>query len=430
MSDVRFGTDGIRGPAGVHPITPDVARRVGRAAARLAAGEPVVVGHDSRPSGEQLAAAVVAGVLEAGSEAVTAGLVPTAAVAMALHRGRGQAGVMVTASHNPAADNGFKVFGPGGHKLDGVSSARVEAWLGEPAPVAAGAASVQTAAPEIGPGWLTGLQAALPDLQPLRGRRIGIDLAAGGARIAADWLRRAVPAEVVLMGTEGVVNAGIGSENIDALGDLVRSEGLDGGFAVDGDADRCRVVDEQGRAVPGDAVAWRLARSLGVTGLAVTVMSNGAIEAGLPGVLVVRTPVGDRHLRQAMDLHGLQLGAEESGHVLFANYPTGDGLLTGLETLAACWADAGTLSTAFAGFAPLPRQVDKVRVRDRPELATLQGVQDVRRAALEGLGPHGRIFLRYSGTEPVLRVLVEGADADAVAAAARAVCRSAAEALG
>jgi phosphoglucosamine mutase len=253
------------------------------------------------------------------------------------------------------------------------------------------------------------------DLQ-LPSRRLVVDLAHGaatrmGARLEALWPG---PLHVVGDGS-GIVNDGVGSEHLDHLGAAVVRHGAWAGLAVDGDGDRCRLVDETGRAVPGDAVTWLLARALQVEGLAVTVMSTTALEAQLPGVRVVRTPVGDKHLMAAMAEHGLPLGAEESGHVLFGDYPAGDGLVAGLRALAAV--GERPMSEALAPFTPFPRRLGKVRVASRPALETVGPVQQSVEAAEGRLGHHGRVFLRYSGTEPVLRILVEGTEAAAVSAA-------------
>jgi phosphoglucosamine mutase len=208
----------------------------------------------------------------------------------------------------------------------------------------------------------------------------------------------------------------------------VREGRLDAGIALDGDADRCVLVDERGEVVHGDALTWCLARDLGVDGLAVTVMSNAALEPALPGVIVHRTPVGDRHLQAAMRAHGLLLGAEESGHVLFGDFPGGDGMLTGVRALAAAWRAAPTLSAAVRGFLPWPDARAKVRVSRRPPLQSLDGYE-ARVAAATARLAGGRVLLRYSGTEPILRVLVEGPDAAVVAAVRDELAAWAAEVL-
>jgi phosphoglucosamine mutase len=431
---IAFGTDGIRGPAGTHPIVPDVGHRVGRAAAELArrsGGEAVVVGRDPRPSGVALARAVAAGVVEGGGLARDAGVVPTAALQVAVHGGLAHAGVMITASHNPEGDNGFKLLGARGRKLDDATCAEVEQWLSDPpreAPERTGRVDEVGAA--VTERWLAAVKGSLVDVTPIEGRHVVVDLANGALaphREAIDELFGLT--RVTWLGTGGPVNAGCGSEHLEALSAKVRALGCDGGFAVDGDGDRCRIVDESGREVPGDAVTWRLARDARARGIAVTLMSNGALERELPGVQIVRTPVGDRFLREAMEAHGLSLGAEESGHVLFSSFPGGDGLLTGLRTLAAAWRVEKLLSDAFAGFRPLPRRLTRVVVRTRPPLDEVVSVQRARTVGLERLGPTGRVFLRYSGTEPVLRILVEGEPANVVDAVSAAVTSAANRAL-
>ncbi|MEQ1504106.1 MAG: hypothetical protein ABMB14_17820 [Myxococcota bacterium] len=428
---ISFGTDGIRGPAGTFPIVPEVAHRVGRAAVKLArrfGGDRVVIGRDPRPTGVALARAVAAGVVDAGGVPRDAGIGPTSAIQVAIATGMADVGVMLTASHNPEADNGFKLLGPAGRKLDDALCAEVEIWLREEAPPER-TGRVDDVAEEVRGAWLQQLDHAVGDLAPLAGRRIAIDLANGALGAVRDAIGPLIPADVTWIGTGGAVNDGVGSEHLGHLAARVRELGCHGGFAVDGDADRCRIVDETGREIPGDAVTWRLALDLGATGLAVTVMSNGALEKQLPGVRIVRTAVGDRFLREAMDRDGLTLGAEESGHVLFREFPGGDGLLCGLRALAAAWRAAPTLSAAFAPFVPLPRKVTKLRVKSRPPLDGLVAVQRARQVGLERLGPNGRVYLRYSGTEPVLRILVEGEPPSVVDAVSAAVHSAASKAL-
>jgi len=415
---IRFGTDGVRGHAGTPPITAEGAVRIGRAAARLAregGGERVILARDTRPSGAMLVAAAAAGVAAEGGTALLADVLPTAGLMAALADGIAEAGVMVTASHNPAGDNGFKVVGANGRKLSDSRSAKFEAWLGEE--------------PEPGePGTLepVGLQArrcyhraldeAAPGSTALEGLKVAVDLANGAAASTARWLKERYPGTTWhLRGTgDGVINDGAGSEHPQAVAELVREHGCHVGIAVDGDADRCVLVDETGQVVHGDALCWLLASHMEVRSLAVTVMSTTALEAALPQVRVERTPVGDRHLMLAMQQHGIPLGCEESGHVLFADgLPGGDGILTGLRAIAAARLREHALSQALAPFQPFPRVKTKVRVSARPPLDELEELQDAVAAGQERLGP-GRVFLRYSGTEPVLRILVEGPDAAAV----------------
>lgn len=428
---IAFGTDGIRGRAGQAPITPEVGVAVGRAAARLAreaGGEAVVVGRDSRPSGAALEAAVAEGVAAEGLVARVAGLVPTSAVSTALAEGLGAAGVVITASHNPAPDNGFKVLGAGGRKLEADQTARVEAWIAQD-PAEGSRGRVEDVHARAWSLYTRALADRLPERRALAGARVAVDLANGACAPIVPWLQREVGARLVVVGSgDGLVNDGVGAVHPERLAKAVVDKGCIGGFAVDGDGDRCVLVDERGHVVPGDGLAWLLATGLGLPSLAVTVMSNAGLEASLPGVRVVRTEVGDKHLQEAMK-GGIALGCEESGHVLFGDgLPTGDGILTGLRALGLALA-RGSVSGAVAGFRPFPRLLAKVPVSDRPPLS---GVLPLREAALEGereLGDGGRVFLRYSGTEPLLRVLVEGADAATVERVTARVTRAAREAL-
>ncbi len=431
MSAVRFGTDGIRGPAGKPPITYDGAIRVGRAAVRLARtlrGKRVLVCGDTRPSTPGLVDGVTVGITGEGGTAVVGGVQPTAAVALAVDAGLAEVGVQITASHNPAEDNGFKLFGAAGRKLDDAQIAAFEGWWREPVVETTATGGFLDRADAVHQAWRRAAERVLGDLGALSGVPVAIDLANGAATRCVDWLR-ALPMAVVLVGAgEGRINDRVGSEHPEALADAVLAHRCVAGIAVDGDGDRCVLVDEAGRVVPGDGLAWLLAWRMGVKHLAVTEMSNGGLEASLPGVHVHRTPVGDRHLRAAMDDHGWPLGCEESGHVLFRDLAGGDGLITGLRALSLL-RRGERLSEAVAGYAPIPRKLTKVRVGRRPPLAEVPEIQVAVAFAHKLLGPHGRVYLRYSGTEPVLRILVEG-KAGAVHTAASRIAVAAAEALG
>jgi phosphoglucosamine mutase len=411
QAEIRFGTDGVRGPAGVWPIDLAGAERVGRAVAAFAGpGRRVVIGRDSRPSGAELEAAIARGVARGRCVAVVAGVAPTAAIAVAAAAGVGAIGVVVTASHNPASDNGFKVLGPGGSKLDDDQIAQVESLCDVDLAALPGG-SVEDGADAVRAAYAAALDRATPDRARLAGRTLAIDLANGAAAPWLDWLVANVPARIVpIAAGDGLINDGCGAVHPERLAAAVRAHGCDAGFAVDGDADRCVLVDGTGAVVPGDTLTWKLARATGARGLAVTVMSTAALEGALPGVRVVRTAVGDRHLAEAMATHDLPLGAEESGHVLFAGLPAGDGLVTGLRALAAC-ADAPTITEGLAGFTPFPRVLDKVRSSQKIPLDDLPGWVDALAEAEGRVGDGGRVFVRWSGTEPVVRVLAEGPDA-------------------
>ena len=432
MSDsYRFGTDGMRGTAGRGPFTYEGGVRIGRSALRLArehGGKRVVVGMDTRPSSGDLADGVVAGITGDGGTAVFAGVQPTGALAFAIDTGLADIGVQVTASHNPAADNGFKVLGQQGRKLDDATIELFESWLREPVDETTATGRFLDAKSQVHLAWVYAAERALVELDKLAGVPLAVDLANGAATRCADWVRDKVPASITLIGNgEGRINDGVGSEHPKALQDLVASRRCSAGLAVDGDGDRCLLVDETGAVVPGDALAWLLATRMGVKHLVVTEMSNGALETCLPAVNVHRVGVGDRQLREAMDLNGWPLGCEESGHVLFHDLAGGDGLITGLKALTLL--DRGErLSEAIRGFQPLPRKVSKVRISKRPELSEVTPIQEAVKMAKGLLGPGGRVFLRYSGTEPVLRILVEG-KASAVDTAATRIALAAAEAL-
>jgi phosphoglucosamine mutase len=417
MTQVAFGTDGVRGPAGTFPIVPEVARRLGAAVGRRAGpGARVVVGCDPRPSSPALEEAVAEGVVRAGAAPLRAGVVPTAALQIALAEGRAALGVMITASHNPAGDNGFKVLLAGGRKPDDVLAAQIAAEVdAEPASGAGGA--LPPVDPAVADGWLARLSVAARAAAPaLAGRRLVVDLANGALAPHRAALAARIPAEVTFVGDgSGAINDGCGSEHLERLVAAVRAAGADAGLAVDGDADRVRVVDETGAEVPGDTITWLLARRLGAPSLAVTVMSTTALEVALPGVRVVRTPVGDRHLREVMDREGVPLGAEDSGHVLFADHPGGDGLLAGLRALSGALEGGRRVSEALTAFRPYPRRLTKVIVARRIPIDQVPALVAAVAAGEAALGPGGRVYLRYSGTEPVLRLLVEGRAEETVA---------------
>ncbi len=434
---MRFGTDGVRGEAGVAPIDAAGARRVGGAAARWAfdagdAARParVAVAYDTRPSGGPLADAVLQGVVRAGATAVHLGVLPTPALQAAVCAGLADVGVMVTASHNPASDNGFKVVGPGGRKPDDVQTERLEAWMDAPT-TGCGGPSVEGRAEAL-EAYAAAVARALPDAGALRGRRLVVDLAHGAATATrAIWEARLLGVEVLWMSTgEGTINEGVGSEHPYALAAAVVAMGADAGLAVDGDGDRALLVDAAGERVAGDALLGLLASSRGARTLVVTVMSSYALEAALPAVHVIRTAVGDRHVAEALRASDAAVGGEESGHVLLAGGPPGgDGLLVGFAALEAAFARAASLDVAVMPFAVWPRRLTKVRAAARRDVLADPALAEVCASWTARLAG-GRTFIRWSGTEPVLRVLVEGPDDAVVAQASEAVTLACATALG
>ncbi|HMA46632.1 MAG TPA: phosphoglucosamine mutase, partial [Frankiaceae bacterium] len=388
-----------------------------------AAGVPrpvVVVGRDTRPSGELLEAAVVAGLAAAGADVRRMGVVPTPAVAFAVADSGADLGVVLSASHNPMPDNGIKLFGPGGLKLPDDVEDAIEARLSAPRaahrPTGADVGRVRDD-PELVDRYVEHLLAALP--APLDGLRVVVDCAQGAASaIAPDVLRKA-GADVVPLHCDGLglrINAGCGATHLDPLRATVLEHRAHAGIAYDGDADRCLAVDATGRVVDGDqilalcALALRERGALPGDAVVATVMANLGFRQAMrdAGIRVVETPVGDRYVLEAMRADGVALGGEQSGHVVFlAEATTGDGLLTALHVLGRM-ADTGRpLADLAAVMRRLPQVLLNVRVADRARATTSAEVAAGLAAARAELGEAGRVLLRPSGTEPVVRVMVE-----------------------
>ncbi len=432
---MRFGTDGVRGPAGVAPIDEAGAWKIGNAAAWWSSqqGVPLVfVGRDPRPSGAALAEAVVRGAIAAGAQVVDLGVASTPVVGHAqgetLAAGRAATAVIVTASHNPARDNGFKVLGPTGRKPDDAAAAVLESAFDAPAFAPGG--TVRHAGDAAQAAYAAALADRLGVLKGLAGRRVVIDLAAGAASRSRLWLRSLLhEVDVRFIGVAGEVNGGCGSEHPEGLAEAVVACGADAGLAVDGDADRALLVDATGRVVPGDSLLGLLTASIAPARVAVSLMSTAAFEGWFPGVRVERTPVGDRHLADAVLDRGAGLGGEESGHVVLASaWPHADGLLVGLLALDHALRDGRSLDEALAPYTPWPRRAGKVRSPTRQPLERLPRVVEAIVRAEAMVAP-GRSVVRWSGTEPVLRVMVEGPDAATVDAAFLALHSQCVEAL-
>jgi phosphoglucosamine mutase len=422
-----FGTDGIRGVANVD-LTPTLAYDLGRAVGHLlgASGRRVVIGQDTRRSGEMLVAAVSAGLASVGADAIQLGVVTTPCLAHAAASGSYAAGIMVSASHNPSDDNGLKVLS-GGRKIDGEVEEELERLIfqAESLPGRTNA-EIGRITRETAPiaAYRAALVAAAGDA--LRGMRIGIDCANGSASVIAPDLLRELGASVTVLSAapDGVnINVNCGSLHPEALAAAVVEGGLEMGMAFDGDADRLIAVDESGSIVDGDgvlgicALAQLAAGTLRNRILVTTVMSNGGLERAITaaGGRMLHTPVGDRHVLEAMERADASLGGEQSGHIIFRDIAvTGDGILTGIQ-LARILCAAGATLAELAGQIPrLPQVVinSVVRHRDQweidPEFAAAVAEADAR------LGARGRILVRPSGTEPKIRIMVEGEDADEI----------------
>jgi phosphoglucosamine mutase len=428
----RFGTDGIRGPVGSQ-IDAGLALGLGRAVGhRLGgSGRSVLVGRDTRRSGEMLSAALAAGLAATGTDAIDLGVVTTPCLVHASLDPRHAAGIMVSASHNPAPDNGLKVV-VAGRKADDETEEELDALIDDPSPIPSppndelGRVRFDRDAPDA---YARHLREVAGDA--FEGLRVGIDCANGSASQIAPELFRSLGAQVTVLfdapnGTN--INEGCGSTHPERLAETVAAAGLELGMAFDGDADRLIAVDERGQLVDGDAVMGILALERLAGGtlrnsvLVATVMSNGGLERAVraAGGTMVRTPVGDRHVFEAMEREDAVLGGEQSGHIILRDRSTtGDGLLTGIELVRAVRAAGIPLSELAARIPRLPQVVINSRVRRLDDWhEDTEFVAAVERATAR-MGDRGRILVRPSGTEPKIRIMVEGDDADEIDRIAR-----------
>lgn len=424
-----FGTDGVRGPVGGPLMNPTFARRLGEAAAlyfdRAATGKrpgPVIIGRDTRASGIALEAAVAAGVRAGGFDVVTVGVAPTPAVSFAVRRYQAPFGVVVTASHNPATDNGIKFFGPSGAKLRDEEELTIEDLLESVAESTGPDESREV--PHAGDAvrlYLERLAGLLPP-DALDGWRIAVDCAHGASvRTTPEVLRR-LGAEVLVMGAkpDGLnINDGVGSQHPEGLASLVVRERAQLGVAHDGDADRLVLVDETGSVLDGDELMAIVARQALTRGalrhrtLVATVQSNLGLKLALEewSGHLVQTSVGDRYVLEAMQDGGFSIGGESSGHMIFMDIsPSGDGLAAALKVIEAMIETGQPLSRLKTCLRRLPQCVRALTIGTQPPLESLPGLGEAVAQGERDLGGKGRILLRYSGTEPKIRLLVEGPD--------------------
>ncbi|MDQ7793489.1 MAG: phosphoglucosamine mutase [bacterium] len=442
-----FGTDGVRGVANLE-LTGELAYRLGRAAGHhLATGvdQPrVLVGRDTRISGDLLEAALVAGFLSVGVDAITLGVVPTPGVAFLTRHTGAAGGAVISASHNPPPDNGIKFLSAEGYKLAEPGERTIEEFaLADPdvlpRPTGTGVGRWRQA-PDLVNEYLDHLVATAGTR--LDGLRLVVDTAHGATCRLAPLLLERLGARVTAINAspEGAnINVDCGATHPLLLGRSVVEGGADAGVAYDGDGDRAIAVDEKGEVVDGDQIMaacglylveqGRLPRR----GIVATVMSNIGLELAFQahGGRVVRTPVGDRHVLEAMLREGMILGGEQSGHLIFLDAATtGDGLLTTIRLLGVMVATGQPLSKLAARMTKYPQVLLNVRVRQKPDLEAIPGLPDMLAKTSETLGPKGRVVLRPSGTEPLVRVMVEGEDADLVESSAREVAGFIAGRLG
>ncbi|GAA1944330.1 phosphoglucosamine mutase [Microbacterium deminutum] len=430
-----FGTDGVRGLAN-GPLTADLALSLAQAAAvvlgqgrtadaRRAAGKRLtaVVARDPRISGEFLAAAVCAGLASSGVDVLEAGVLPTPALAFLIADHDADFGVMVSASHNPAPDNGIKIFARGGVKLPDVVEERIEHAMAGPKvqPTGAGVGRIRRFA-DAEDRYVVHLLSSLP--HRLDGIHVVLDCAHGAASGVSPETFRDAGARVTVIGADpdGLnINDGVGSTHLASLAEHVVRAGADVGIAHDGDADRCLAVDAHGRIVDGDQIMAILAVAMKSRGhlvndtLVATVMSNLGLHRAMAdhGIRVEQTAVGDRYVLERMNEGGFALGGEQSGHVIMSEYATtGDGLLTGLHLLAEMAAQKKTLAELASIMTVYPQVLVNVKGVDRSRAATDEGVADAVAVAIAELGDSGRVLLRPSGTEPLVRVMVEAVTAE------------------
>jgi phosphoglucosamine mutase len=446
MSGALFGTDGVRGVPGTEPLTRRTVERIAYHAAkellRLSGVKVngvrprIALGRDTRGSGPALARLLARGFSAAGVETLDLGVIPTPGVSYLTPRLGCFAGVVVSASHNPAEDNGIKFFDALGFKMGRLLERRIEAGVasGRPIPAARGSAALVDGRAHAAL-YADFLRSAFPATLSLDGARLVVDCANGAAAAFAPALLKSFGAEVFAIGVKPDgrnINRGCGALAADNMGREVRRRRAHAGVAFDGDADRALVCDERGALLDGDAVIGAAAARLLSRGslrggkVALTVMSNYGLIRFLnaKGVDVVTTQVGDRHVTEAIEREGLSLGGENSGHVVFRDFaPTGDGILTALQTLAA-WRESGRPMSALRRlYAPTPQTLLALRVGRMPALEGLKKTQAEIGRAGKRLAGRGRVFVRYSGTEPVLRVLVEGPGRDENARIAGAIAK-------
>ena len=432
MARKYFGTDGIRGTANTDPMTAETALKVGMAAGRIftrgAHRHTVVIGKDTRLSGYMLEPAMAAGFIAMGMDVIFAGPMPTPAVAMLTRSLRADLGVMISASHNPFHDNGIKLFGPDGYKLSDETEEQIESMIEAEMQSALADSDKLGRAKRLDDAegrYIEFVKNTFPRGLRLDGLKIVVDCANGAAYKVAPAALWELGADVVTYGVEPDgfnINKYCGSTDTRTMCRMVREHGADIGIALDGDADRVLVADETGKLIDGDqlmatvAESWHRDGRLTGGGVVATVMSNLGLEhyvQGL-GLDLVRTQVGDRYVVEHMRANGFNVGGEQSGHIVLSEYTTtGDGLIAGLEVLSAMVQTGRPLSEVGRRFDPLPQILENVRFTGTPPLEEASVIKAVQ-AGEARLGNTGRILMRKSGTEPLIRVMAEGEDADLV----------------
>ncbi len=442
MATKLFGTDGVRGEANAGVMTVENALQIGRALGvlcrRRQEGMRVLIGKDTRRSGYLFENALVAGLCSVGAEPYIVGPLPTPGIAFMTLGMRADAGVVISASHNPFYDNGIKIFGADGYKLDDELERKIEEMVEDPPALQAALARGADIgrAHRIDDAWgryVVKLKTTFPNDLTLDGVKIAIDCANGAAYKVAPMVFEELGAKVVTINAspDGVnINENCGALHPEDLARTVVEQGCDMGLALDGDADRLILVDENGHIVDGDRIMALVALRMHAAGtlrkatLVSTVMSNFGLEIAMraAGITLLRTDVGDRHVVEAMRRGGFNIGGEQSGHLVFLDHATtGDGVLAGLQVLAIAVREGARVSDLARVMETVPQVLINLPVRDKPPIASMPAVSGAIAEAENDLAGFGRVLVRYSGTERKCRVMVEGQDRQMVETHARRI---------
>jgi len=443
-NNTLFGTDGVRGTAGHYPLDPPTVRRLGAALVRAlkVASPKFLVGRDTRESGAWIEAELAHGASGEGATVTSAGVVPTPAIAYLTRTQGYDAGVVISASHNPFEDNGIKVFSGRGEKFTERDEREVETMVADDSWQARTGEPGGVKPVDLVGAYLDHLRAVFPESARLKGFLLAIDGANGATTTAAPQLFASLGLQTIVIGNRPDgrnINLGCGSTRPELLARIVTERGCQMGVAFDGDGDRAIFVDHRGQVVDGDAVLLMCGRQLQREGrlkgnaIVATVMSNIGLELALKplGIDLVRCPVGDKYVMEEMLNRGLSLGGEQSGHIIFSDYLfTGDGLCTALNVLRTVALTGRTLADLASDLTTYPQVLLNVRVREKVDLKTVPAVAATIDVVESRVAGQGRLLVRYSGTEPLLRVMIEGRQQDEIRAWAQEIVDVVKEHLG
>jgi phosphoglucosamine mutase len=449
MSSRLFGTDGVRGKAGEYPLDHETVARLGAALVRAMRSEGdsgrqlrFLVGRDTRESGEWIERELARGVHAERAAITTAGVIPTPAIAYVTRAMSFDAGIVISASHNPFQDNGIKVFSGRGEKFTETLERHVESIVADGAWQVPASGTPPVDRTDVIDAYSAHARLAFPNPERLGRFRMGLDVANGATTTVAPKLFAGLGYDVTVIGNEPDgrnINLDVGSTHPNQLAAVVRDRGLRIGVAFDGDGDRAIFVDHHGNIVDGDAVLLMCARHMRAQGLlkgnavVATVMSNIGLEIALreSGIDLVRCPVGDKYVMEEMLKRGLSVGGEQSGHIIFSDHLfTGDGIATALSVLRVI-ADTGReLADLASQLVTYPQVLVNVRVREKKELRSVQAIADAMDRVEQRLAGQGRLLVRYSGTEPLLRVMIEGRDQQEIQGWASEIADSVKQHLG